>query len=147
MHAHFVRLLAAASTVITISPALAETCSVSVSNQVVQLAYPSAMAAVVYMQITNPCESKDRLTNSASQIAASTEIHKSSEDEDGVMSMSAVDGVDVLPMQQQLLEPGGYHVMLMGLDLPQGTDSTTIVLTFEKGGRVEVTAPIRIGVQ
>ncbi len=49
-------------------------------------------------------------------------------------------------MARVAFEPGGYHVMLMGLagDLKPG-DKVNLQLTFTNGGTVQATAEVREG--
>src|ERR1700682_497200 len=58
-----------------------------------------------------------RIVAIRSQSARSVEIH-SSEMENGVMRMQAMDDFLLLPGKSVELKPGGYHVMLMGLTRP-----------------------------
>ena len=41
------------------------------------------------------------------------------------------------------MKPGGYHIMLMGLDAPlKEGDEIELTLTFEKAGDVKVKVPV-----
>ena len=56
------------------------------------------------------------------------------------------DGLAIPAGESVVLEPGGYHIMLIGLtgDLNAG-ESFTLTLTFEKAGEVTVEAIIVTG--
>lgn len=61
----------------------------------------------------------------------------------GEMEMREVDGIDVMAGEPLVLEPGGYHIMLMELAAPLevGT-SISLTLTFEKAGDVTIDVPV-----
>jgi copper(I)-binding protein len=62
----------------------------------------------------------------------------------GMMNMRQVQSIPVAAGEKVELKPGGYHVMLIGLekDLAVG-DQLPVTLTFEPGGTVDVTAEVR----
>jgi copper(I)-binding protein len=80
----------------------------------------------------------DRLVGGATPVAASVEIHTMHMD-GAVMRMRRQDGVDV-PVDGALkLEPGGTHLMLMGLKAPLAAGRTfDLALDFAGAGRKEV---------
>ena len=61
----------------------------------------------------------------------------------GEMEMREVDGIDIVAGEPLVLEPGGYHVMLMELAAPLevGT-SISLTLVFEKAGEVTIDVPV-----
>jgi copper(I)-binding protein len=62
----------------------------------------------------------------------------------GTMTMRAVESIEVAAGEDVTLEPGGYHVMLLGLVEPLATgDTFDIDLEFENAGTVTVTAEVR----
>lgn len=102
----------------------------------------AAKTAAAYVEIENHGPAT-RLTGAKSDVAAKTEIHIS-EMKDGVMSMSPAGEVE-LPVDGELeLEPGGMHIMLMGLKAPLSTgQSFPVTLTFATGEEVEVEVMVR----
>lgn len=90
---------------------------------------------VVYLTIVNG-GGPDRLVGATSPVAAKVEIHESFV-ESGVAKMRGVTALPIEPGKPVSLAPGGYHMMLMGLNqsLAQG-DVFPIVLDFETAGRV-----------
>ena len=62
----------------------------------------------------------------------------------GVMSMKEVEGGIEIPAGGTIqLEPGGNHVMLMGLKAPLVEGETLpLTLVFEKAGKVDVDVPV-----
>ena len=62
---------------------------------------------------------------------------------DGVMKMQHVDGIDIPANGTLEMKPGGYHIMLMGLNAPlKEGDEIDLTLTFEKAGEVKVKAKV-----
>lgn len=97
----------------------------------------------VYMTIRNPSNQPDRLVKVASDAAQVAELHMV-EEQNGVMSMHHVDGIDVPANGEATLKPGGFHIMLINLirDLKVG-DAVTVTLTFAKAGDMPVQAKVR----
>lgn len=91
-----------------------------------------------YMTITTQGEDSDRLLRVESRVAKRVELHAHLM-EDGIMKMRAVDAIEIAPGEPTLLQPGGLHVMLMGLQNPlvKGM-SFPMTLVFEHTGRLEV---------
>ncbi len=96
---------------------------------------------VVYLTITATGTS-DTLVSISSPVASRAELHESYSD-NGVMKMRPVVSVIVAPGKPAVLQPGGYHIMLIDLAraLKEG-DSFPITLHFAKAGAVTVTASV-----
>lgn len=96
------------------------------------------------MVVQNAGGSMDRLIDVSSDIAAKTELHTHSEDENGVMRMLHVEeGFDLPADGQIIMQRGGKHVMFMGLNAPfeQG-DTVSVTLTFREAGDIEIEIPV-----
>ncbi len=102
-----------------------------------------AMGAV-YMTIRNPGSQPDRLVKATTDAAKAVELHTVSQDNSGVMAMHPVDGIDVPANGEATLQPGGFHIMLIGLtrDLNVG-EQVTVTLTFAQAGDMTVAATVR----
>lgn len=84
----------------------------------------------------------DRLVAVESPAAQRAELH-TLEMAGTVMRMRPVDAIDVPAGGAVTLQPGGLHVMLMGLDKPLVEGETLpLTLVFEDAGRVAVSAQI-----
>ncbi|MEQ9642761.1 MAG: copper chaperone PCu(A)C [Alphaproteobacteria bacterium] len=96
-----------------------------------------------YLTIRNVGTNADRLVGATSPVAKSVTIH-ATDVSGGTMRMRAVSGLEVGTDSEVVLEPGGIHLMLMGLreKLVEGED-LTLVLTFERAGVIELQVPIR----
>jgi periplasmic copper chaperone A len=100
----------------------------------------------VFMTITNDGEVADRLVAAETDVATTVEIHEVA-DVEGVMQMRPLeDGLTIEPGDAVELMPGGFHIMLIGLqqDLLAG-ETFDLSLTFEQAGDVTVTAQIVMG--
>ncbi len=97
-----------------------------------------AKAGAAYMTLANMGDKADRLIDVKSDLAARTEIHTHLM-EGGVMKMIRVDGIDVEPGTPTTLQPGGLHIMFMGLKKPFAKgEKLPLTLVFEKAGAIQV---------
>lgn len=86
----------------------------------------------------------DRLVAGQTDVAKVVEIHEMAE-VDGVMEMRPLaDGLEIAADGETILEPGGYHIMLIGLneDLTAGM-TYDLTLQFERAGDVTVSVQVR----
>jgi copper(I)-binding protein len=102
-------------------------------------------ATGAFMQINSKTDVK--LVAAASPVARTVEVHEMAV-VDNVMRMRAVQAIAVEAGKPVMLEPGGYHVMLIGLEQPLAPGATVpITLTFEgrdgKRQQVQVKAEVR----
>jgi copper(I)-binding protein len=100
-------------------------------------------ASAAYMTVTI-AEGTDRLVAADSPAAARVELHTHQMDANGVARMRQVPAIPLAAGAPAVLEPGGLHVMLMGLTaaLEEGA-SIDLTLTFESAGDVTLTVPVR----
>lgn len=96
-----------------------------------------------YFVIENRTDSHDALTGASTDIASAAEAHMSMQTDQGVMTMSMQDSVQILPGENVTFKPGGLHIMLVDLkqDLKVG-DTFTLTLSFEKSG--DITLEIQV---
>ena len=95
--------------------------------------------------VTNEGDETVTLVAAETDAAGSVELHETAGDGQGGMSMKEIEGGFEIPAGGTLaLEPGGHHLMFMGLTAPllPGED-VTITLTFDDGSTTEVTAPVK----
>lgn len=96
-----------------------------------------------YMAITNTGTTADRLIAGATNVSDKLEMHEMSMD-NGVMKMRPLSqGIEIKPGETVTLQPGGLHLMFVGLKAPlkQG-DTIKVTLQFDKAGKVEVDYPV-----
>lgn len=104
----------------------------------------SGKAGGSYMMIINAGEHTDRLIGASSPVAAKVELHTHIKDGE-VMRMREVEGgIEVPAGETTMLAPGGFHVMMMGLNGPlQEGASFPLTLTFENAGEVGIEVDIK----
>jgi hypothetical protein len=111
-------------------------------------ARPGAAGAesAAYLTITAPSGQADALLSASSPAANMVQLHEVSTDAQGMTGMHHIDRLDIPAGQTVRLEPGGYHLMLMGLtgELEVG-GTIELMLVFERAGSVVVQAEIRQG--
>jgi copper(I)-binding protein len=98
-----------------------------------------AKTAGGYARITNHGKETEKLIGGSASGAAVFEIHEMTT-VDNVMKMRRLDApVAIEPGKTLELKPGGYHLMLIGLNAPykQG-EKIKATLIFEKAGTVEI---------
>lgn len=107
-------------------------------------AAPSGMTAA-FGTLVNAGSSDVTVVSATTSINETTELHETVENEDGSMAMRPKEGGFVIPAGGSLaLEPGGDHLMLMGLSEPVEAGTTvTITLTLGDGTTTEVEATVK----
>ena len=105
----------------------------------VPMPHAGAKSAAGYMVIVNHGTAADRLIGVTAGFAAESSVHESKTDADGVATMAAVPALDIPPGDSVVLEPGGYHIMFMGLTatLNEG-EMLPATLMFQNAGAVAV---------
>lgn len=95
-----------------------------------------------FMEITNLGKTADRLISASSSFAVRTELHLTAND-DGVMRMREIEGIEIPAGETVVLKPGSFHVMFIGLDAPLVVGETReLILGFETAGEVLVTLQV-----
>lgn len=101
-----------------------------------------AKTGAVYVKIENKGQATEQLIAVNSDIAAVTEIHQMSMEND-IMKMQPAGIVDIPAMSTVELKPHGLHIMLMGLKKPLAEgDTFPMTLTFAKAGKVEIVVEV-----
>jgi copper(I)-binding protein len=106
---------------------------------------PGVPVGAGYLTIRDTGGRGDRLVGAASPVAGVVQIHQTTM-ADGAMQMREQAVLDVPPGGVVVLEPGGYHLMLMQLTGPLVAGGRVpLTLEFARSGRVtielEVAAP------
>ena len=98
----------------------------------------TARSGAGYLTITNAGDAPDRLLAVEAAVPA-VQIHGSETDAAGVTRMLPVDGLEIPPGGTVALEPGGLHVMFMGLGAPfEAGAKVDATLVFERAGEIAV---------
>ena len=75
---------------------------------------PVQKVTAAYLTVTNTGAAEVELVSGSSPIASKIEIHTSRQ-VDGYMRMEQLPGLTLAPGESASLEPGGTHLMLLGL--------------------------------
>lgn len=116
--------------------------SITVENPQVRSTAAGQKVTGAFMVLKNTTATDIDLTTAKSDIASMTEIHESSM-RNGMMEMNQVDKVTIPANGSAELKPGGFHIMLMGLNkqLNQG-DKTALTLTFSDNSQQTIEASV-----
>jgi hypothetical protein len=121
----------------------AEADSITVEDAWVKTAEEGMSAA--FGTIENTGDADVVIVGASTSASPMIELHETVEDDSGAMVMRPKDGGFVIPAGDHLqLEPGGNHIMLMGLAQPiVAGDEVTFTLEFEDGSTLDFTAPAK----
>jgi len=124
------------------APALASG-TLDVEDPYVLAVPPGQSNSVAFMRIVNRGPEERVVLSSRSGVAGVVELHRHTM-EDGMMKMRRIDRIEIPAKGVLSLEPGGLHLMLIGLtrDLAPG-DTVLLRLNLDDGTDLEVLAPVR----
>jgi copper(I)-binding protein len=96
-----------------------------------------------YLVLRNTGGEEDAIIGVETEVADTAELHVVTMDDD-IMRMRPVESIPVPATGEAVLEPGGYHIMLVGVnrDLVAG-DTVEMVVRLRSGQVVEVRAVVR----
>lgn len=116
---------------------------VTVSDAYARAVPPGQSNSASFMVLTNGSATGHALVAAESSVSKVAELHTHTMSE-GMMKMRQVEKIDIPANGLTQLEPGGLHVMLIGLtqDLKPG-DEVSLTLTFEDGSKRALVAPVR----
>jgi copper(I)-binding protein len=99
--------------------------------------------SAAYMTLMTHGEVADRLVGVETPIAETAELHNHIMQGD-IAKMRKVEAIEVKPGEMATLQPGGLHIMLMGLKSAlEAGDVLPLTLTFERAGDVTLEVPIK----
>jgi periplasmic copper chaperone A len=104
-----------------------------------------ATNGAVYMELTASTDDRLVAARVDASVAAASEVHETVMDPDSQeMAMRETDAIALPAGETVVLEPGGFHVMLLDLvePLEPGT-SIEVTLVFEAAGEVSIEAEVR----
>ena len=117
--------------------------NIMVHNAWIRSAPPNAKVLAAYMLIMNKSDEPIALTSVSSRLFEKVHIHKT-EMEGGMMKMVLQKQLDILAGESLLLEPGGYHLMLMKpKSVPQVGEQVDLELKFDNGKTLSINVPVR----
>lgn len=104
-----------------------------VSNEYIRATPPHAKNSAAFLTITNTTDKDINLIAASSDISERVELHKHTK-EDGMMKMRQVEAIMINANSSTELQPGGYHIMFLGLkeDIFEG-QILDLSLSFDNG--------------
>jgi copper(I)-binding protein len=98
----------------------------------------------VFMQLRNKGDEADRLVGGETDVAQVVEIHETVMKGEMMKMQMLAGGLEVPAKGEVTLKPGGYHIMLIGIQRDLEVDDTfTLKLEFEKSGTITVKPKVR----
>lgn len=118
--------------------------SIQTSDPYVRAVPPGMANSAAFMQLKNNDKNGHALVAAESPAAKMVELHTHVH-EGGMMMMRKIDKIDLPAGQPVALQPGGLHVMLMGLvkELKPG-DQVELTLIYEDGSKSKLSAPVKM---
>ena len=102
---------------------------------------PAGPNAALYLDIEG-YGVPDRLMGASSNAAQRVDPHQTVMRDDGTVGMEKVTSLELPASGQLTLEPGGLHLMLVGVDRLVVGEEVTITLTWETAGDTTFTAEV-----
>lgn len=98
---------------------------------------PSSKNGAIYLLIENKGPETDMLMDATTDVSRSVELHTTSYDH-GQMKMHHHHSLEIPGNSVLTMEPGGHHIMLMGLVEPLiSGQKFALTLSFMKGGEIK----------
>jgi copper(I)-binding protein len=117
--------------------------AIMVDDPYVRAVPPGQPNSASFMVLHNMSKKGSALTGASSSVAEVVELHTHTLEE-GMMRMRKVEKIDLPAGEVVKLQPGGLHVMLIGLKQKLVPDEkVSLTLTFEDGSSLRVDAPVR----
>ncbi|MUZ74876.1 copper chaperone PCu(A)C [Agrobacterium vitis] len=117
--------------------------SLKISGGYLKAMIPGQPVGGGFVTINNTGSVEDKLIAISSPRAMRVELHEMVM-QGTIMKMRKIpDGFAIAPGATLKMEPGGYHLMFMGVQMPFKADQTVpVTLTFEKAGKLELAMPV-----
>lgn len=114
-----------------------------ISGPFTRATLPGAKVGGGFLTILNKGETADRLVSASSPAAKEVQLHEMKMEGEVMQMRQLENGIEIPAGSTVTLQPGGLHIMFMGLAAPfaQGT-TVPVTLTFEKAGSVEITLAV-----
>lgn len=125
----------------TISSAMAG--DVTIIDPYVRAVPPGQTVSAAFLQLENKSGVSRAIINATSPVSKVVELHAHTH-ENGMMQMRRVEAIEIPANGKTVLEPGGLHIMLIGLHDPLMIDQkVAITLEFKDGSSQVIEAPVR----
>ncbi len=145
MSPSFLRGLLAATAFLTQSAVFAADAAdeIQIVDPYARAVPPGQPNSALFVILKNTGTVDRALVRAASPVAKRVELHNHIND-GGVMRMRQVEQIEIPAGGSAELQPGGYHVMLIGLQQQlTPNDQVTLELSFDDGSSASLVAPVR----
>ncbi len=139
---------AAAAIILLVVPAFAHNGVVhlgpiNISLPFTRATLPNAPVGGGFLTIENTGAEADRLVSATSPVAGDVQLHEMAMEGDVMKMRHLESGIEIPAGATVVLEPGGLHIMFMGLKqaFVEG-ETVPVTLTFEKAGSVDIELPV-----
>lgn len=117
---------------------------ISISNSWVAASLGKSPMGVAYLTISNQSKDKLILEKVTGNVSEAIEIHTHMKSDDGMMQMRKVENVAIMAGEKAVFEPGGLHLMLIGLKHPlKAGESVDLTLHFANGETIATTFEVK----
>jgi copper(I)-binding protein len=116
--------------------------SIELGKGFVRAVPPGQKVSAAFMSITNPSQTNQQVVSADSPVAQVVELHTHTH-ENGMMKMRKIPAIDLPKGKTTLLQPGGLHIMLIGLkkNLTPG-QAVPVTLHFADGSHKTTELPV-----
>ena len=119
---------------------------ISISDGYARATFPMAQSAALYFTLHNESETPTKITgvSVSSDIASDAQIHTTEMNDDMMRMREVKEGIVIAPNDSLSFAPGGYHVMLLGLEkgLAEGS-SVSLTLSFDNAADYTAELPVK----
>lgn len=118
---------------------------IKIANAYIKPTNTTERPTVAYFTLTNTDKTDDTLLSVTTDIAKMVQIHETSINENGVMSMNHLTkGIKIPAGKSIALKPKGTHLMLMGLSKPLAlNDTISFTFIFERTGTQVISLDVK----
>lgn len=100
--------------------------------------------SAVYGVVTNGTDETITAISASTSVATTVELHEVLMGTDGKMSMQEKEGgYEIAPGDSLTFEPGGAHIMLLGIDPATYPDNVEVTLNFDDDSSITFDAEVR----
>ncbi|MCB1679514.1 MAG: copper chaperone PCu(A)C [Halioglobus sp.] len=104
---------------------------------------PTMNRTAAYMTLINRGDATAEVVGGRAELAQTVEIH-TTRDVDGYRRMEQLDSISIAPDQRVRLQPGGTHLMLLGLSrMPAAGETLPLCVGLASGAEVCTVAQVR----
>lgn len=111
------------------------------SDSIVRAPIPGVPNTAAFMIIHNAGTTPVKLIKAETPIAKRVELH-THRHENGMMKMRQVEAIEIPAMGKQFLKPGGFHIMLFGVNKLPLDETVPLTLTFSNGQSLVIQAKV-----